>query len=313
MPDPVLVLGATGFIGRALVDSLAGSGIPVIAVARSRPGNDGNPLVEPVQLPMATEEDLRGLVARSRAVVHLATTSTPGTSAARPINEVDTNLHLTAALLQALQSHPDVELLYMSSGGSLYTRGNGKPASEEAPVHPRSYHGAAKLAAEAFATAWCDQFDGHATLLRPSNVYGPGQPERTEFGIIPTAFGKILRGEELQVWGDGSASRDYIYIDDLVRLCTRILDRPMPQGASIVNACSGESISLNDLLDMIEATTKRVLRRTYLPARSVDAPVIRMDPGKASALYGWRPATTLPAGIAEAWSAHLAASIAPAR
>lgn len=306
MPNAVLVLGATGFIGRALVQALANSGTPVIAVSRGQPDHSDKRMVESVQLSSATENDLLELVARSRVVVHLATTSTPGTSTARPLNEIDTNLRFTATLLQAMQSRPAAELLYMSSGGSLYTQGNDVPAGETAFVHPRSYHGAAKLAAEAFISAWCDQFSGRATILRPSNVYGPGQPERPGFGIIPAAFGKILRKEELQIWGDGSASRDYIYIDDLVRLCISILAQPMQVGASIINACSGESTSLNALLDTIETITGHRLRRSYAPARNIDASIIKMDPGKALALYGWRHETKLSSGIAEAWHSHLA-------
>lgn len=307
MPDAVLVLGASGFIGRALVQALAAGGTPVVAVSRGRTDLPRDPLVEPVQLPAATEEGLGELVARSRAVVHLATTSTPGTSAARPLNEVDTNLRLTAMLLQALQSRPAVELLYLSSGGSLYTEAHDGPARETARVRPRSYHGAAKLAAEAFISAWCDQFSSRATILRPSNVYGPEQPERPGFGIIPAAFGKVLRDEELQIWGDGSARRDYLYVDDLVRLCAAVLARPMRNGVTILNACSGESTSLNALLDTIGAVTRRPVRRAYMPARSVDAPAVDMDPGQAFALYGWRHATALADGIAEAWRRYLAA------
>lgn len=306
MTDAILILGAGGFVGQALVRALSGSGMPVIAAARSAAGIPMHPLVEPVVGHLTGEADLLPLVARSRAVVHLATTSTPGTSAARPLNEIDTNLRLTGTLLRALQERPSVDLLYLSSGGSLYRDARGEPASEASPVRPRSYHGAAKLAAEAFISAWCDQFGGAATILRPSNVYGPMQPERPGFGIVPTAFGKALRNEELQIWGDGSASRDYVFIDDLVRLCLLTLARPMTAGATLVNACSGQSTSLNTLLDAIDSTTGRPLRRVYLPARSVDASSIAMDPAKALALYGWRHATGLPAGIQSAWDSYVA-------
>lgn len=301
MTDAVLVLGASGFVGRALVKALAARGTAVIAVGRGRHDGPRHPLVEAVDGGPATEAAFAPLLARSRAVVHLATTSTPGTSAARPLNEIDTNLRLTATLLQALQARPEVELLYLSSGGSLYADTRDAPARETAAVRPRSYHGAAKLATEAFVSAWCDQFGGRATILRPSNVYGPGQPERPGFGIIPAALGKVLRDEELQIWGDGSARRDYVYIDDLVRLCEAVLARPMPAHATVVNACSGESTSLNALLDTIEAVTGRVVRRAYLPTRNVDAAAIDMDPALAATLFGWRHRTTLADGIAEAW------------
>lgn len=300
MTEAVLVLGGGGFVGRSLTRALALKGTPVINVNRSTPGFV-HPLVESVVGELREPEDFASLLARSRIVVHLASTSTPGTSAARPLQEVNTNLHVTASLLQALQDHSDVELLYMSSGGSLYADASGMPSDENARVHPRSYHGAAKLASEHFISAWCDQFGGKATILRPSNIYGPGQPERPGFGVIPAAFGKILRNETLHVWGDGSVRRDYVYIDDLVRLCTTVLDTPMPKGTRIFNACSGASISLNELFDVMESATGEPLRRSYDASRAVDASYIAMDATHAARVYGWRHQTSLKEGLTQTW------------
>lgn len=300
MANSVLILGASGFIGRNLTRSLAEQGIPVIAVSRS--GNvPHHALIERVIGDFREPEQLNSLLQRSRAVVHLATTSTPGTSAARPLHEIETNLHLTAALLQALHGHPHVDLLYMSSGGSLYADTTTQPSSESAQLQPRSYHGATKLASEAFIAAWCSQSRGKATILRPSNVYGPDQPERRGFGVIPAAFGAMLRGETLHVWGDGSAQRDYIYIDDLVELCTLALTNPMPAGARTFNACSGTSISLNELFSIMESVTGQSLQRSYEPGRVVDASCIAMDPSLAAQAYGWRHGTSLEAGIRQTW------------
>lgn len=300
MADSILILGAGGFIGRNLSRSLADRGIPVIAVSRS---GDVTPhaLIERLIGDFREPEQLAPLLQRSRAVVHLATTSTPGTSAARPLHEIETNLHLTGALLQALHLHPKVELLYMSSGGSLYADTTTEPSSESAQLQPRSYHGAAKLASESFISAWCSQSGGAATILRPSNVYGPGQPERKGFGVIPAALGTMLRGEVLHVWGDGSARRDYIYIDDLVELCISALTMPMPAGVRTFNACSGTSISLNELLAIMESITGKPLQRSYDPGRAVDASCIAMDPALAAQAYGWRHRTSLKAGLRQTW------------
>ena len=139
-------------------------------------------------------------------------------------------------------------------------------------------------------------------MLRPSNVYGPGQAEKVGFAIIPTALGKLRRGETLHVWGDGSARRDYIFIDDLVQLCMRILSRPMPAGMCVLNACSGVSVSLNELLAMMESVTGTAMPRTYDAARAVDASNIAMDPRLAHQTYGWRHQTGLEEGIARTWA-----------
>lgn len=300
MSDPVLVIGGSGFIGRHLVRALAASGTRVISAGRHH-HDHGHPLVEPVVGTFDDPHQFQPLIARSRAVVHLATHSTPGTSAGKPLSEVSTNLRSICALLEAMQAHPEVELLYMSSGGSLYADAADAGSTEDSPVRPRSYHGAAKLAAEAFINAWCAQTQGRATILRPSNVYGPGQPEHAGFGVIPAAFGRLSRGETMHVWGDGSARRDYVYVDDLVRLCLAILAAPMPAGCRTFNACSGESTSLNELIDMVSAVANRKLHVSYEAGRSVDAACIAMDGRLAQRVYGWRHLTPLHEGLAHTW------------
>lgn len=301
MNDRILVLGAGGFIGQHLVRTLARRGEQVIAASRSKIDFD-LPSVETVVTELRELKDFIPLVARSRTVVHLASRSTPGTSAGRPMQELVDNLQPLAALLEVLQDHSGVDLLYLSSGGALYTSAADIAANENTQVRPRSYHGAGKIAAEYFISAWCNQYSARATILRPSNVYGPGQLERAGFGIVPAALGKIMRNEALHIWGDGSAVRDYFYIDDLVELVTTVLARQMPAGARIVNACSGIGVSLNELFVTMEAVTGQVLRRSYETGRVVDAARVVMDPSHANREYGLSPATPLHEGLKRTWA-----------
>ncbi|MHB1059082.1 MAG: NAD-dependent epimerase/dehydratase family protein [Rhodanobacter sp.] len=301
MSDRILVIGAGGFIGQHLVRALARQGELVIAVSRGKIDFD-LPNVETVIAGLREPEDFLPLIIRSRAVAFLASTSTPGTSAARPMHELMDNLQPVVGLLKALQDHSGVDLLYLSSGGSLYTSTGDIAANETVPVQPRSYHGAGKIAAEYFISAWCSQYSGRATILRPSNVYGPGQLERAGFGIVPAALGKIKRSETLDVWGDGSAVRDYLYIDDLVELITTVLARQMSVGAHVVNACSGAGISLNELFATMEVVTGRPLRRSYEVGRAVDAARVVMDPSLANQEYGCSPATPLHEGLERTWT-----------
>ena len=301
MAEHILVIGAGGFVGSRLVQALAARGEHVIALCRHVPGAIGAEAEIHVN-PGRDPADYLPLLQRSRAVVHVASASTPGSSAARPLLELDENLHPTLALLQALQDCPATPLVYVSSGGTLYDPKSGNDADEAAMVAPRSYHGAGKIAAEHFIAAWCSQFDGAATILRPSNLYGPGQTERAGFGIIPAAFGKLLRGETLHVWGDGSAQRDYLYIDDFLRLCTAILDGTPPRHARVLNACSGTSVALNALFGMIEQATGRPLQRSYDATRAVDMPRVEMQADRARALYGWMPGVELGEGLQRTWT-----------
>jgi len=283
------------------VRALVQQGESVVAVSRSAMGFD-QPNVETVTAELRDPRDFEPLIAGCRAVAYLASMSTPGTSAGRPLHEVVDNLMPLAALLQVLQDRSGIDLLYLSSGGCLYPPTNGMAADETLRVQPRSYHGAGKIAAEYFISAWCAQYSSRATILRPSNVYGPGQLERVGFGIIPAALGKILRGETLHVWGDGSAVRDYMYIDDLVELSVAILTRRMPASARVINACSGAGVSLNELFTTIEAVTNRPLRRSYEIGRIVDASRVVMDPTLARREYSCSPATPLHEGLERTWA-----------
>lgn len=299
MADHILIIGAGGFVGNRLVQALTARGQAVLALCRHTPGSIGAEAEIHVS-PGDDPSDYRPLLRRSRAVVHVASASTPGSSAARPMLELDENLRPTLALLQALQEFPAKPLLYVSSGGTLYDP-KAKDADELARVAPRSYHGAGKIAAEHFVSAWCTQFGGAATIFRPSNLYGPGQTQRAGFGIVPTAFGKLLRGETLQVWGDGSARRDYLYVDDFVRLCLAALDAAPIAGAHVFNACGGTSVSLDDLFAMIERVTGRQLRRRYDATRPVDMPRVEMRADRARAMFGWIAQVGMEEGLARTW------------
>lgn len=299
MAKPILLIGAGGFVGRRLLEAFERRGESVVAASRS-PFDSHGARVETHVLAFREVADYAPLLERVRAVIHVASASTPGGSAGKPMQELDENLRPTLALLEALQARP-LPLIYVSSGGTLYSRVVDGASDELAAVYSRSYHGAGKIAAEHFIEAWCNQFAGSAIVLRPSNLYGPGQIERPGFGIVPTAFGKLLRDEMLHVWGDGSAERDYLYIDDFTRLALAALDAPPVSGFRVFNACNGTSVDLNGLFGMIEQVTGKTLRRHYDASRPVDAPSVRMQAIRAHDTFGWSAEVDLAAGLERTW------------
>jgi len=300
MNDSVLVLGANGFIGRRLVHALSAEGYRVVAVTRTPlPPQKGVDLYFG-QLREA-DEFLRALEGCG-TLVHAASASTPGSTGGRPLSELHGNLTPSLAMLEALQQRPDIKLLYLSSAGTLYEDHMGPPATERTPIAPRSYHGAGKAAAEHFIHARHAQGYGTATIVRPTNVYGPEQQLRANFGIIPTCFAKMMHGEPLTVWGDGSVTRDYLYVDDLVDLCLKIVQKPSERSLTTVNASSGESISLNDLFEELEAVAGMPLLRSYDSQRLLDARHISVSSELALSLYGWRASTPLREGLRNTWT-----------
>lgn len=294
---PIVVLGAAGFIGRRLAERLADAGHRVVAATRA-PAAFDRPGIRNVVAPFDTAAHFRPLLAEAVAVVHAASSSTPASSAAQP--QVDGNLRTTLALVEALQSVPATRLVYLSSGGTLYGDRD-THAREGDPLRPRSYHGAGKAAAELFIQAWATQYAGTAVVLRPSNVYGPGQPQRQGFGIIPAALDAARRGVPIELWGGGDTLRDFLYIDDFLALCTAALEHPFAEGTHVFNASRGEGVAINALLDTVARVTGRPVPRVARPARRVDVRAIVPDNSAARRTFDWDPSTSLSNGLATTW------------
>jgi UDP-glucose 4-epimerase len=296
--ETVLVVGAGGFIGKHLTSRLAADGFNVIGLTRRNAGTP-HPNVRWSAEEMPSVDAWRDLLANIGTIVYLASVSTPASSAGRPVAEAASLTHLLT-LLEALQAYPKVRLVYLSSAGSLYATAGGKASTETDQIGPRSYHGASKAAAESFVGSWCAQFGGNASILRPSNVYGSGQVMQRGFGVIPNAFWHMRHAQSMDVWGDGSQTRDYIHVDDVVELCIDAIQQHEPS-TEIFNVASGTSTSLNDLFAMMEDVAGVPLPRVYHEPRSVDAIHIEVDAGKANSRFGWSARKGLHEGIEETW------------
>ena len=301
MHDAILVIGAAGFIGRAITAALIDSGATVTGLTR-------HPVARPVPgvdyhiNDLSQSESLDVVLSRCKWVVYAATSSTPGSSAGQPLAEIDQHLRPLAVLLEALQRQPRTSLCYISSAGAIYGSSNHTTFSEEHATSPLSYHGATKVAAETYIKSWTDQFSTNATVVRPTNVYGPGQPAHAGFGIIPAVLQCLKTGDTLNVWGDGSAVRDYLYIDDFVELILATIDqRSDIKGCTVLNAASGEALPVNEVLALAEEVARIKLQRRYTAPRRVDADIVQVDAQKSRTTLGWNPAHTLAEGLMETW------------
>lgn len=290
--DAVLIVGG-GFLGRALAVRLAASGRPVTVLS---------PHAEELFWPSGItavsgrqEEGalMRRLLAGHATVIHAAWGTTPGTSAGRPELEGEAGLRPFLAFLGALQAFPQVRLLFLSSGGTVYGDPAVLPVTEDAPLQPRSCHGAGKAAAELFLRTRRPE---RTIILRPSNVYGPGQGLRSGFGVIRHLLACAAEGRPFQLWGDGLQVRDYLYIDDFADAVLRLIARPQAYG--VFNLGSGVGTSLRELIALVEAQTARAIRIDAQPARDGDVVRIVLDIGRLRRAADWVPATRIEDGIA---------------
>jgi len=275
----VLLLGGTGFIGTALAARFQQEGIPTYVLGR----NDVH--------------RLESLLPNCHTVIHLASGTTPGSSAARPGLELD-NLRLTLRLLDLLKTQPETHLIFFSSGGTIYGNPDQLPVTEDAPIAPLSNHGAGKASQEVFCRALRAQ--GHAvTIVRPSNAYGPGQTLKNGFGLVRTILEHARQGTTVQIWGDGDNIRDFVYIEDVVEAGVRLAG--LPHDSETYNLGSGVGFSINQVCRLVERLTGNLLQVDYRQERRVDVRGVVLDVSRLDQRLAWRPRVGLTEGVERTW------------
>lgn len=300
MKPTLLVAGASGFIASHLLHRLQDDGFGVVALSR-RPfafGNVKSLVAEDLGVDGYTE-----LLRNVDGIVWLAGASTPSSSAGKPLAELDDNLRPLLELMEASVGVTSKRMVFVSTGGAIYGDVRECNATETSLIEPKSYYSAGKAASEAFLSAWAHEGKHSVTVLRPSNVYGPGQPYRRGFGIVPTVFHSAMTGEPVVIRGDGQAIRDYLYVSDLIDLVMAVLAQPGTMGTHIFNASSSVPVPLNQLLDLIDEITGKPVLREYRPATPYDVDRVVLDNSKACETFAWTPRVALRDGLAMSWIA----------
>jgi UDP-glucose 4-epimerase len=298
----VVVLGGGGFIGSRVADALADAAFDVVAVSRrAAPAN----LHRHLNYIQGTVDDtslMRQLLTGAAFLIHMACDTTPGTSQQQPTLECANNLAPTLKLIELAQDFPACKLVFLSSGGAVY-KDTSAPVNEESILSPRSYYGAAKIGVEMMLRAYHAQTGNGVFILRPPNVFGPGQNPKRNFGIVPTVLRCLRQDLPFQIWGDGGAVRDYLFIQDFVRFIRTLIDYNwQPNCFEVFNVGSGRGISINALCTAAETLSGRVLQRKYVSKRAVDPAIAILDNTKARNLLGWHPIYTFEDGLAETWT-----------
>lgn len=297
-PVRVLLLGGHGYIGQAIAARLHGQGHDVHTIKRGIE-LDARADANVHGGGMENIEALRHLLPEADVVVHLASATTPGLSRTSPFLEASLNIGPTLAVIEEMQRYPAVRLVYLSSGGAMYGSQDDAGATEATPPQPQSYYGAGKLAIEGFLRCLEHLAGNPITILRPSNVYGPGQPRYHGFAVIRTMLQHVVDGTTMSFWGDGSVVRDFIHIDDMTSAIECVISDPAASGT--FNVGSGIGHSLNDLRTLIERVTGKALHVNYEPSRSIDVKRIVLDSNAMRERFGWAPAIPLSEGIENTW------------
>lgn len=292
------ILGGTGFLGRHIGRSMAAEGVEVWSVDRalSLPGS-APWLAGEVQADCFDLESWGDVVGGVDVVVHLASSTVPATASEDPVQDAQTNLVGTLRLLQALRKQrARPRLLFASSGGAVYGRPQSVPLSENHPTMPMGAYGATKLAIEHHLRIEEAQHGLPSRILRLSNPYGEWQQPHGVQGVIAVFAHRALHGQPIDVWGDGSVVRDFVYATDVGRAFVAAAHHEGQ--ARIFNIGGGAGHSVNDIILALERLLGRSVERRIFPARPFDPPVNVLDIRRAQEELRWTPQMDFEEGVA---------------
>lgn len=296
-----LVTGGNGFIGSGLVDRLRSAGHRVRVLDQSAPRADVDWCdVDYIMGDLANVPKIPALLDGVDLVFHLASSTVPSTSNLDPVADVQSNLIGALNLCRAMIAAGKRRLVFFSSGGTVYGDPQRLPVPEDHSLRPISSYGVVKVAIENYLLMYEKLGALDPLILRPSNPYGPRQSGAGVQGVIAAFLGKAARGESAQIWGDGEIIRDYLHIDDLI---TFAVSAGLGKKTGVVNVGSGHGHTLNQIVEIVRATTGALLPVEFAPGRSYDVAEIVLDISLANTRFDWHPKISLSEGVNSTWKA----------
>jgi UDP-glucose 4-epimerase len=300
-----LVTGGAGFIGSNLVDALLARGDEVTVVDDLSTGRRVN--LRPALAAGAelVEMDIRDGAALARLAVdrepetvfHLAAQIDVRKSLADPAFDAAVNVGGTANVLEAARAAECGRVVFVSTGGAIYGEGEGQqlPLGEETPVAPFSAYGQSKFAAEGYLALYERLYGLSGVSLRLGNVYGPRQDPLGEAGVIAIFCGILRGGGRPTVFGDGTQTRDYIYVGDVVAAALAAAESAL---TGPVNVGTGRETSVLELVEALAALgDAEAFEPELAPPRAGEVQRISIDPSRAEQELGWRAEVGLDEGL----------------
>lgn len=304
-----LVLGGGGFMGSHLSRALLEQGHAVRIFDRSNltPAEPPPPRkdCEWLEGDFLNEGDVVRAIAGCEIVYHLISTTLPKSSNDNPVYDAESNLVSTLRMLEAARRAGVRKVIFASSGGTVYGVPREVPITELHPTEPICAYGVSKLATEKYLHIYHALHGLDYCVLRIANPYGEGQRPVASQGAVTVFLNKALNDEVIEIWGDGTVTRDYLYVGDVVSAFLKAMTHA--GGHRLFNIGAGEGRSLNELVAAIESVLGRPVARRHLPARAFDVPTNVLDISRAEAHLAWRPQTAFAEGLSRtcAWlTAH---------
>ncbi len=292
-----VVTGGAGFIGSTLVDSLVDRGEEVHVVDDLSAGRREQIAAKARLHVLDIREPLVDALAsvRPEVVFHLAAQIDVRRSVSDPVDDAATNVLGTLRVLELAREH-DAQVVFASTGGAIYGECE-RPATEAAERRPVSPYGTSKLAAEEYLAAWNRLYGTSHVALRLGNVYGPRQDPHGEAGVVAIFLSRIRDGVPATIFGDGSQTRDYVFVEDVVRAFVAAVGAD----GGVFNVGTGIETSVRDLWQGCTDAAGVAAEVAHDAPRLGELQRSSLDPGRAERALGWRAEVDLPGGLLRTW------------
>lgn len=290
-----VVFGGGGFIGTNLCRALAGRVDTLRAFGRRQSFPEALEAIDWIPGDFKDPSALAAAVAGCDVVFHLITSTTPTSANVDKIADINSNVVSSLHLLEACRVERVRRVVFVSSGGTIYGIPHRIPTTENSPTNPITAYGISKLAIEKYLALYEHLYGLEYRVLRVSNPYGPFQTAMRNQGVIAAFLGRALAGKPIEMWGDGSITRDYIYIDDVVDALQLAALHEGP--VRVINIGSGKGYTLRQIIAAIEKVLGLTVDIRQYDGRSVDVPCSILDVSSAAAELGWHPQISLTDGL----------------
>lgn len=299
----ILITGGAGFIGSNLIKHFPKNDVTIVDnLSGGHSGLDRTLLPNLVQGDLKDPNICLGVTEGIDAVIHLAAKGNVVDSIENPIDNFQNNSFATLNLLNACAKNKVKKFVMASTGGALM--GNCElPVSEKSIPKPISPYGASKMACEGYCHAFAHIFDIEVKILRFANVYGPYSAHKK--GLVNSVMKKISNNQNLIIFGDGSATRDFIYVNDLCDGITKALAHNKT-GCEIFHLGNGAQIKIIELAKLIIDSSNRMnLEIEFHPARKGEVEKNFSSSLKARELLDFNPSTSIKSGIKKTWDWYI--------
>lgn len=303
----ILVTGAAGFLGAHLVDALVARGDEVVGIDHHQREKLRFPNAKAVMYTIGFESDaVDGIVAEFKpdAIVHLAAQISVTDSIERPLFDAERNVINSLKLLEVAQRHGVSKFVFAASGGAMYGDHPQKPTPLCEDVYPVSPYGVSKFVFEQYLKEQYARGGVPYVSLRFANLYGPRQQLSPlgEGNVVSLVLDHFVNGKPSTIFGDGTATRDYVFVLDAVDAILRAIDMPV---VGAVNVSSGTETSVHDLFHMLVAIHGKPHVILTAPFRVGEVYRSVIDSTSAKEKLGWEPTTSLRDGLEAAYAWYM--------